>query len=160
MTPTAQTREVLEAEWRQHVATVVELSIDICDVQAVDGPGASGPAAGLPTADALRVTARMIAAERFILREIEAALIRLDRGTYGRCEECGAAIAAVRLEILPYTRYCVSCQPRATRAHDAVSSDAEEAGARYSPAEEAGARYSAAEDEGAVFSDADRVSAR
>lgn len=126
MTPARQAREVLEAEWRQHVATVVELSIDICDVQAVDSPGASGPAAGLPAKEALRITARMIAAERFLLREIEAALIRLDQGSYGRCEECGAAIAQERLEILPYTRYCVSCQPRAARAHDAVPAPATE----------------------------------
>ena len=130
MTSTRETREVLEAQWRHHVATVVELSIDICDVQAVDSPGASGPGAGLPAEDALRVTARMIAAERFIVREIEAALVRLDRGIYGRCEECGAAITAARLEILPYTRYCVSCQPRARRAHDGgVSSDADRVGA-------------------------------
>jgi RNA polymerase-binding transcription factor DksA len=118
-------RALLEAEWRQHVANVVELSIDICDVQAVDSPGASGPAAGLAPEDALRVTARMIAAERFVLREIEAALIRLDQGSYGRCEECGGVISGQRLEILPYTRYCARCQPRATRprAVPAVSGD-------------------------------------
>jgi RNA polymerase-binding transcription factor DksA len=148
-------REILEAEWRQHVSTVVQLSIDICDVQAVDSPGASGPAAGLPPDDALRVTARMIAAERFIVREIEAALVRLEQGTYGRCEQCGGMVTAERLEILPYTRYCARCQPRATRAHDpAVSSDAVS-----SDAEKARAGYFEAENEGVVFSDADRVGA-
>ena len=156
MTHTRERREVLETEWRQHVATVVQLSIDICDVQAVDSPGASGPAAGLPADDALRVTARMIAAERFIVREIEAALIRLDRGTYGRCEECGAAIAGRRLEILPYTRYCVSCQPRATRAHDSdVRSKL-----TYSDARCSDARCSDAGNDGAVASDGDRVGAQ
>lgn len=128
-------RELLEAEWRQHVATVVELSIDICDVQAVDSAGASGPAAGLSPEDALRVTARMVAAERYILREIEAALIRLEQGSYGRCEECAAVISEQRLEILPYTRYCARCQPRATREPDPIpsqgstTSDADRVGA-------------------------------
>jgi RNA polymerase-binding transcription factor DksA len=120
----SSTRELLEAEWRQHVSTVVRLSIDICDVQAVDSPGTSGSAAGLSPEDALRVTTRMIAAERFILREIEAALVRLEQGTYGRCEQCGSAVAAERLEILPYTRYCARCQPRATRKPDRAADGA------------------------------------
>jgi RNA polymerase-binding protein DksA len=44
-----------------------------------------------------------------ILGEIRAALDRIDKGTYGRCEECGDAIPRARLVALPYTRHCVSC---------------------------------------------------
>src|SRR5262245_391135 len=47
--------------------------------------------------------------EIYIRNEISAALERIDRGTYGRCENCGRDIAAERLDALPYTRYCVSC---------------------------------------------------
>ena len=43
------------------------------------------------------------------LAAIDAALARLDDGTYGRCVGCGAAIARERLEILPQTAYCLSC---------------------------------------------------
>jgi DnaK suppressor protein len=42
------------------------------------------------------------------LREVDAALERLDEGTYGRCEQCAAAIPVERLAALPATRYCVT----------------------------------------------------
>ena len=41
------------------------------------------------------------------LAEVEAALERLDEGTYGRCVACGRTIPAERLEALPATRFCV-----------------------------------------------------
>ncbi|GEP33993.1 DnaK suppressor protein [Nocardioides szechwanensis] len=43
------------------------------------------------------------------LDEVDAALSRLDDGTYGRCEVCGNAIAAARLEVRPTARTCVAC---------------------------------------------------
>jgi RNA polymerase-binding transcription factor DksA len=47
--------------------------------------------------------------EEYIRREVQDALGRLDRGTFGTCERCGQKIPQVRLEALPYTRYCTSC---------------------------------------------------
>lgn len=41
--------------------------------------------------------------------EIERALARMDLGTYGRCEACGAQVAPERLEAIPHARYCVAC---------------------------------------------------
>jgi RNA polymerase-binding protein DksA len=46
------------------------------------------------------------------LAEIDAALARLDAGTYGRCTECGCTIAAARLSEHPEAPRCVSCQHR------------------------------------------------
>ena len=46
------------------------------------------------------------------LREIENALDRLEEGTYGICEDCGAAIKLARLKVLPFTTYCVQCRER------------------------------------------------
>jgi RNA polymerase-binding transcription factor DksA len=43
------------------------------------------------------------------LQEISAALDRLDRGTYGKCEECQGPIPKARLQALPHTRHCVAC---------------------------------------------------
>ncbi|MGH9678215.1 MAG: TraR/DksA family transcriptional regulator, partial [Candidatus Acidiferrum sp.] len=43
------------------------------------------------------------------LAEIADALDRIDKGTFGKCEECGAAIAKGRLQTLPHARYCVDC---------------------------------------------------
>lgn len=39
--------------------------------------------------------------------EVQAALDRLEDGTYGRCEACGRSIDDDRLGALPATRYCV-----------------------------------------------------
>ena len=44
------------------------------------------------------------------VQEIDAALERIDAGTYGTCVQCGAAIPAERLEFRPYAACCVSCQ--------------------------------------------------
>jgi RNA polymerase-binding transcription factor DksA len=41
--------------------------------------------------------------------ELTDAVRRLDAGTYGVCEACGAAIPDERLEARPAARTCVSC---------------------------------------------------
>jgi RNA polymerase-binding protein DksA len=43
------------------------------------------------------------------LAEVEAALARLDAGTYGTCERCGEPIAEDRLEARPVARTCIGC---------------------------------------------------
>jgi len=48
--------------------------------------------------------------ERTKLRLVEEALAKIDEGTYGVCERCEEAIPVKRLELLPFTRYCVQCQ--------------------------------------------------
>jgi DnaK suppressor protein len=49
------------------------------------------------------------------LSAIDAALRRLDDGTYGRCVVCGAAIEAARLARSPEAARCLSCQQRHER---------------------------------------------
>ena len=49
------------------------------------------------------------------LQQVEAALARLDGGTYGRCESCGQPIAPERLEALPWAGLCIDCQRAASR---------------------------------------------
>jgi DnaK suppressor protein len=46
------------------------------------------------------------------LHEVDAALERITKGTYGRCESCGAEIPAERLEARPVARLCVDCKQR------------------------------------------------
>lgn len=41
---------------------------------------------------------------------VEEALERLDRGQFGYCQQCQAAIHPKRLEVAPWARYCVPCQ--------------------------------------------------
>jgi DnaK suppressor protein len=50
------------------------------------------------------------------LKRIDAALRRLDEGTYGECFECGDAIAGARLRALPFAVRCKACE----EAHEAA----------------------------------------
>jgi RNA polymerase-binding transcription factor DksA len=54
-------------------------------------------------------TLSLLQNEGQVLEEISEALKRIDAGTYGKCEECQAAIPKARLQALPYTRHCVKC---------------------------------------------------
>ena len=47
-----------------------------------------------------------------ILQAIEEALVRMDKGTYGICRDCGEPIAAARLLAIPWTRVCISCKQK------------------------------------------------
>lgn len=44
------------------------------------------------------------------LADVDAALARLDAGTYGTCTGCGHAVAPERLEALPWAALCIDCQ--------------------------------------------------
>jgi RNA polymerase-binding transcription factor DksA len=57
----------------------------------------------------LENTLGLMDSERRILREIEDALDRIERGTYGICEGGGEFISKARLEAIPWARYCVPC---------------------------------------------------
>ena len=45
-----------------------------------------------------------------LLASIDAALGRIEDGSYGRCERCGEAISEERLEALPYATKCIECK--------------------------------------------------
>ena len=50
-----------------------------------------------------------------VLAEIDAALVRIDDGTYGTCRSCGNAISKERLEAMPYAVLCIDCRRREER---------------------------------------------
>lgn len=64
--------------------------------------------------------ARLGRRERRELEEIAAAEARLDAGTYGACERCGAPISPGRLRGSPTVRYCARCEARRARARAIV----------------------------------------
>jgi DnaK suppressor protein len=43
------------------------------------------------------------------LADIDAALLRLDLGTYGLCTKCGNEIAVGRLQVRPQASLCIGC---------------------------------------------------
>lgn len=53
---------------------------------------------------------------RHDLEDIDAALARLDHGSYGACEVCGQQIALERLRVRPAARTCVGCAAGRSRA--------------------------------------------
>ena len=49
-------------------------------------------------------------AQRAAIKEIDAAMERLDEGSYGICDECGNEITEGRLKLVPFAKYCKVCQ--------------------------------------------------
>ncbi|TFH23501.1 MAG: TraR/DksA family transcriptional regulator [Myxococcales bacterium] len=71
--------------------------------------------------------------ERKKLQLVDDALHRLDSGEYGLCDECDGEIAPGRLEAMPFSRLCVTCQSEFEQAQRTMHSEATPAGAtRYS----------------------------
>jgi len=53
--------------------------------------------------------------ERLLLLQIEEALHRMEMGTFGRCSNCGNSIHPLRLEAVPWARFCIDCQELAEK---------------------------------------------
>jgi RNA polymerase-binding protein DksA len=51
------------------------------------------------------------------LRRIDAALLRLKEGTFGRCVDCDQPIPVARLEAEPTAVRCIGCQERYEKTH-------------------------------------------
>jgi len=50
------------------------------------------------------------------MAEVDNALDKIVKGTFGRCESCGQVMDPARLEALPYAKLCVSCKGRPGRS--------------------------------------------
>ncbi len=55
-------------------------------------------------------TFRLRGREKTFLDKINKALIKIDEGTFGTCEECGEEISLKRLEARPETNLCIRCK--------------------------------------------------
>jgi len=108
--PAVDLRSLLEEERAELRARLAELGYG-------EGAG-TGPSYDSNFADTSQVTAERGEAEALAARlgdalsEVERALEKLGSGTYGQCEDCGAAIDAARLEAMPAARFCISCAAR------------------------------------------------
>ena len=70
-------------------------------------------------AEANEATVRLRADLRAKVARIERALERIAEGSYGRCTECGAEIAARRLQVMPEATLCMPCKEAEEReSHD------------------------------------------
>lgn len=62
------------------------------------------------------------------IREIDAALARIEAGNYGRCESCGRPIEEERLDTLPATPLCSECSERQEGTQAGEADEAPDAG--------------------------------
>jgi RNA polymerase-binding transcription factor DksA len=74
-------------------------------------PGPQGP---LGSTDP-EILASLATGARAALRDVQAALWRMDDGSYGVCTACGHAVEVQRLEIVPQTAECMACRRAAVR---------------------------------------------
>lgn len=57
----------------------------------------------------LEVHVKLCASARMVLTDVEAALQRMDEGTYAVCGRCRGPVALTRLRVIPQARYCENC---------------------------------------------------
>lgn len=86
------------------------LDRDLRDVSGEIAPTESAELATETVERELDLTIRDAAAAS--LRDVERAMERLEKGTYGVCLVCEQPIADARLEAKPEAEYCVEHQPR------------------------------------------------
>jgi len=56
------------------------------------------------------ISFKILEIETAELNQIEYALLQIEKGTYGTCEECSAKINPERLTALPFATLCIQCQ--------------------------------------------------
>ncbi|PZH00584.1 hypothetical protein C1I97_23170 [Streptomyces sp. NTH33] len=61
-------------------------------------------------ASQVEVRVKLAASARMVLADVEAALARMDEGSYGTCHLCRRPVERERLTIVPQARYCARCQ--------------------------------------------------
>jgi DnaK suppressor protein len=64
--------------------------------------------------------------ESNLLRNVRAALRRIDDGTFGTCVHCEDDISAKRLNAVPWSPYCITCQEMADRVREENSDSLED----------------------------------
>jgi DnaK suppressor protein len=79
---------------RQELTTEVDIDVDEADEQITERETA----------------AILITMLENRVEDIESALIAIEDGRYGFCERCGEAIEQERLQAMPDTRLCITCQ--------------------------------------------------
>ncbi len=109
--PFAQLRRALEEE---HARLKEELAR--LDARAPEGIGYHDHMADDAT-DVMDQTTRA-ALRRHLevrLQQVEAALQRMEAGTYGICQACGRPIDIARLKAIPFAELCLECQSKRER---------------------------------------------
>ncbi len=108
---TSRTRERLETERARLTAELEQLK---SGVQASDERREGSPFGKREeeATEALELEKRLALERRTKeqLARVEHALLKIEKGTYGRCDNCGQPIDPARLEALPEASLCMKCK--------------------------------------------------
>jgi DnaK suppressor protein len=63
------------------------------------------------------LTLSLLGSEKGAFDQIEAALSRIEDGSFGQCEQCGVKIPKSRLDAIPYAAWCVQCASQREQHH-------------------------------------------
>ena len=105
-------RELLEAERERTLRRLASLTDDYDAVVAASrdtNADDEHDPEGATIAFERSQVGSLVRQARLHLSEIDAAMERLDAGTYGTCERCGEPIGEGRLEARPVARTCIRC---------------------------------------------------
>jgi DnaK suppressor protein len=103
-------RKALESDRQAAISDLREYGADPDNERVHRIEGVDDNFADLAAATAERSEAyALIERTRQRLSAVEAALAKMDAGTYGICEDCGRPIAEARLEARPLSVRCVEC---------------------------------------------------
>jgi len=107
-------RELLLAERAQYDEQARSLKAEADQLAADAEPGDSQFDEEGAEGDSMSVERErdlaLAAQARANIDEIDRALAKIGRGTYGYCERCGQAIMKARLQALPFAKECVACK--------------------------------------------------
>lgn len=122
MTPEFDTFQIMRQLQgaRQEIAKSLGLRDEACIEQAGDEMDQ------VQAAEARDLAVRNLDRSVRLLRQIEEALRRLDKGEYGICANCEEEIGPKRLRALPWAQFCLKCQEIADQSNGADSG-------RYAP---------------------------
>jgi RNA polymerase-binding transcription factor len=93
---------------RSRLAARVNRDVARGQGQNLDGPGDSGDAAGVDASESVDFSEAEL--ESVTLEQVNAALRRIEDGTFGRCLADGGPIENARLDAVPWAVYCIKHQ--------------------------------------------------
>ncbi|MDN5725926.1 MAG: TraR/DksA family transcriptional regulator [Propionibacteriales bacterium] len=110
-----EVREQLESEIARHESHARAVSADLADLlDSTDSGG--GDSADVGTSNFERDQELTLAAHaQEALGQCRLALQKIDRGTYGQCDQCGEPIGKGRLQVYPRATLCMTCKQREER---------------------------------------------
>jgi len=103
----SQAKELLLKE-RQALIREVNASYETCRELGQDGVPDIGDMSSVTYSR--DVLFNLSETQKQRINDIDAALERIDKGEYGTCMECDEEIAPRRMEVRPFSRYCIECK--------------------------------------------------